>query len=161
MTMLASTLFSVRDRGELGAMRAALSTASLGKRWFLPASLLTLVFGAITTALGNLWDQPWIILGLAGAAATFLTGILVFEPTARKLAELMAEGREAEALVAGRTMLRISKFDYTVMFLIVADMVLKPDWSSYTTLGAMAAILVAGAVAFLIMPKRAVRPIAA
>ncbi len=158
MTMLASAIFAVQDHGEIGAIKAAGQTASLGKRWFVPASLATLVLGAVTTTVGGLWGESWIILALLGAATTFLTGMFVLEPRAKEMGRLMGEGREAEAAAVGRRLLTISKFDYTIMVLIVADMVLKPYWTDFLTLGAMAAVLAAGAALFLVLPKRASEP---
>jgi hypothetical protein len=158
MTLLVSSILAVRDHGELAAIRAGGTTAALGKRWFMPASLLTLVFGAVTTTLGGFWGELWVIVGLAGAATTFLTGLLFVERLGRRMGALMAEGRESEAVATGRTLLRVGKFDYTVMFLIVADMVLKPDWSDYATLTTMALVLAAGAFAFLVLPAREPAP---
>ena len=149
LTMLMQSVFSIRDKGELETIRSLNAIASMGKRWFIPASLLTVVFGAITTWLGGLWTELWVILGLVGFASTFLTGILVLEPKGKAMAEAMAAGNEAEALRQGRTLLSASKFDYTVMFLVVADMVLKPGYTDFVLLALMVLVLVAGAVLFL------------
>ena len=60
--------------------------------------------------------------------STFLTGIGVLGPTARKIAALSAakgaEDPEAQALT--RKLLLVIRFDMAVLLLVVADMVLKP-----------------------------------
>jgi uncharacterized membrane protein len=149
LTMLAQAIFAVRDKGEAETIRSIEAQGALAKRWFIPASLLTVIFGVALAFVGGLWDQLWIILGLIGFAATFITGIAVFEPTAKSMNVLMSEGREDEAVMLGRRMLRIAKFDYTVMMLVIADMVLKPTWTDYPLLAVMAAVLIAGAAIFL------------
>jgi uncharacterized membrane protein len=143
LTLLVSAIFNVRDHGPAEAIRAAQSMGSLALRWFLPASGLTLVFGIITTFLGNLWGEAWVILGLIGFAATFLTGHFILRVKSMRMEALMKDGREDEAVAEGLSLLRVGKFDYTVVLLVVADMVLKPVWTDFVTIGAFAAILVA------------------
>ena len=121
----------------------------LGKTWFIPASLLTVVFGAITATFGGMWTQLWVIVGLAGFASTFLTGLLLIEPTGRKIGAMMEAGNTEAALAAGRRLLTIGKFDYTVMLVVIIDMVLKPSFSDVVILAAMAVAVAAGAALFL------------
>ena len=155
LTLLASAIFNVRDHGPAEAIRAAQSMGSLAMRWFLPASGLTLVFGIITTFLGNLWGEAWVILGLIGFAATFLTGHFGMRVKSIRMGELMKQGREDEAVAEGLSLLRVGKFDYTVILLVVAAMVLKPVWTDFVTIGAFAAILVAvAAYVIFIEPYR-------
>lgn len=154
MTLLASAIFNVRDSGPAAAIRSTQAIGSLAMRWFLPASGLTLVFGVITTIIGGLWSEAWVILGLVGFAATFLTGHFILRVKSQKMGALMKDGREAEAVTEGLALLRVSKFDYAVILLVVAAMVLKPGWSDYLTLGIMAAVLIAGAVFFLVLPEK-------
>lgn len=129
--------------------QVASHSAYLGLRWFLPASLLTLVFGAIAATLGGLWGDAWVVLGLLGFAGTFLIGLLIIKPTSERAEKMTTTGNIPEAQVAGARILHVSKFDYTLLALVVADMVLKPAWSDVVTLGAMAAVLVIAGVLFL------------
>jgi uncharacterized membrane protein len=75
----------------------------LAPRLFIPASLLTLLFGILLVADGP-WTigTLWIDLGLAGYALTFATGVGVLKPTAEKLkAAIERDGpRTAEAPVS-------------------------------------------------------------
>jgi uncharacterized membrane protein len=156
LTLLASAIFNIGDHGPAEAIRTTQQMGSLALRWFLPASGLTLVFGVIVTFLGSLWSEAWVILGLLGFAATFLTGHFILRVRAAQMGKLMNEGREAEAIEQGMALLRVSKFDYTVILMVIAAMVLKPTWTDYMTLGAMAAIIVASGVYFLgLSPKTA------
>lgn len=96
------------------------------------------------------------MLGLAGFAATFLTGVFVIKPRSEKLAAMIErDGMSAEALAGGRQLLVIGRSDYVVLFLVVADMVLKPTKDDVGTLVVMAAILVAG-VAYVVVKARSI-----
>jgi uncharacterized membrane protein len=149
MTLLANSIFTIAAKGETEVLRTLDIMNGLAKSWFIPASMLTLVFGAITTTFGGMWTEPWVLLGLAGFASTFVTGLTVFEPIGKQIEELVAANQMDAALAKGRTLLRIAKFDYTVMLVVIADMVLKPYWSDLITLGLFAAILAVGAFFFL------------
>lgn len=153
LTLLAAHAFAVRANGDADFFSTLNIMNSLGKVWFVPASMLTLVFGILTTAVGGMWFSLWVLLGLAGFASTFLTGILLIEPGGRKIAEAVAAGRAEEALVTGKRLIQIAKFDYVVMLLVIADMVLKPHWTDIGTLAAFAAVLAAGAWFFLLGRK--------
>ena len=138
--------------------QVASHSAYLGLRWFVPASLLTLIFGAITATLGGLWGDAWVVLGLLGFASTFLIGMLIIKPTSEEAERLGAAGKAGEARTAGGRILQVSKFDYTLLVLVIADMVLKPAWSDVPTLAVMAIVLAVAGVLFLptvLRPKAA------
>lgn len=147
LTVLGTYASSRRDEAEM--MRVVDQVAFLANRWFMPASLLTLIFGFAAAWLNGLFGQLWVILGLAGAAMAFATGALVLGPAAERIRKLKLAGREADALPLGRKLLSTAKFDYVVMFVVIADMVLKPTLADVWMLGVLAAILAGGAVAFL------------
>lgn len=149
VTLAVMGIMADRRRDEAEVVRIINSVGLLGVRWFMPSALLTLVLGIVVTTLGGLWGELWVVLGLVGFAATFVTGHFVLRPQAEAAARLAREGHVSEAAGAGRKLLRVSKFDYTMLILVVADMVLKPVWTDYATLAAMAVVLVAGALAFL------------
>ena len=60
----------------------------------------------------------------------------------------------------GRRILRVARFDYTVMLIVVADMVLKPTSGDTGILAAMVLVLVVGAVAAF-APARQTAPVGA
>ncbi|HMN87014.1 MAG TPA: hypothetical protein PKA74_13625, partial [Bauldia sp.] len=99
--------------------------------------------GLVFTA-GFAFTDLWIILGLCGFASTFLTGVLVLEPTGKRIGAMVARDGVTEAAIAeGRRLLAISRIDYVVLFLVVAVMVLKPTAADVAVLAVMGAILVA------------------
>lgn len=62
---------------------------------------------------------------------------------------LMAEGKLAEAALVGRQLMQVAKFDYVMLFVVVADMVFKPYWTDFVALGVFAVVLGAAAYFFL------------
>lgn len=123
---------------------------TLALRLFVPASLGTFVFGVLLVADGP-WtvDQLWIVLALAGFAATFLTGILVFKPRGDKLAALIERDGGAlgpEAMRGARELLMLARLDYVVLLTVVFDMAVKPTGDDVWALVLMAAAVVAGTV---------------
>jgi uncharacterized membrane protein len=154
MTLLVSSIVTMRSKGDEAVLKSLDTLNGLGKIWFIPASLLTVIFGAIATTLGGLWGDFWVILGLLGFLNTFLTGLLIIEPKGKQIAALLEAGNTAQAIGEGRRLLSVSKFDYTVMLLIVADMVLKPYWTDFAVIGVFAVVAVAGFVAFMLPALR-------
>jgi uncharacterized membrane protein len=135
-------------------------TAALGNKVFVPASALTLVFGLILVlVLDSPWSfgQLWILIGMAGAAATFVTGIVVIEPGVRRAGELIARdgGMSPEARAAARRVLTLARVDYVVLLIVVADMVIKPTGDDVAVLVVMALLLVAG-FAYVLSRARAI-----
>ena len=55
----------------------------------------------------------------------------------------------AAAAEVGRKLIKVAKFDYVMLFTVVADMVLRPDWTDFLTLGLFAIVLAAAAYFFL------------
>ena len=49
-----------------------------------------------------------------------------------------------------RKLLQVAKFDYTMLFMVVADMVLKPSWTDFVSLGFIVLVLAAGVFFFLL-----------
>jgi uncharacterized membrane protein len=143
-------VLAARAKDEEAQVTIMKQTAGLSLNWFIPASIATLVFGAITATLGSMWSDAWVILGLLGFAATFATGNFLIRPAAEAIAKAESEGRRAEALASGGKMLQVAKFDYVMLFTVIADMVLKPQWSDIALLVVMAVVLAAGAALFLL-----------
>lgn len=149
VTLFALVLFAERAKDDAEMMRLLGVVGTMGVRWFLPASALTLLFGLVMTFLGGLWTEAWIVLGLAGLVASFLIGHFVLRVKAIEAGRLMAEGRVAEAAAFGRGILGVAKFDYVMLFSIVALMVLRPGWTDFAALGVIAAVLAGAGYFFL------------
>ena len=88
--------------------------AFAGEKIFAPAAIVVLAAGIGMTMNANLgYDQFWLIFGLIGFASTFLIGIGVLSPRARRLSVLAAEkGPEApETQAAISQILLIARFE--------------------------------------------------
>lgn len=139
-----------RARDTEAQMVVVKQTAALALTWFMPSSLATVVFGLVVATLGGLWGEAWVILGLIGFAATFSTGNFVIRPAADEIAKNEKEGRRDIAASYGAKLLKVAKFDYVMLFTVIADMVLKPAWSDVWPLAVMALVLAVGAALFLV-----------
>ena len=149
--------------GDAKALKGLFQQAGwLSTRIFTPVSLLVLVLGILLVIEGP-WsfDQLWIVLGLAGFAATFFTGFFLLMPRAAAISDLIAreDGTSAEAASAIRELFLLTRIDYAVLFIVVLDMALKPTGEDVWALVVMAAALLVVA-AFVVRgvrsPRRAV-----
>ena len=127
----------------------------LATRLFIPVSLTVLVAGILLVIEGPwAFDQLWVLLGLAGFAATFLTGLLMIKPHSEKIAaDLAREGMTPGSARAIGSMFARQRIDYTVIALVVADMTFKPTGDDVFTLLLMAAVL-AAVVALVLRSER-------
>ncbi|MGA7296470.1 MAG: DUF2269 family protein [Rhodanobacteraceae bacterium] len=152
-TLLFAAEIARRKHGPGGAMAVVDIVALLGPPLFVPVSLLTVASGVITAWIGGEFSQLWVSLGLAGFVATFLNGVLLIKPRAEKLSAMgAAKGKDNPALVPfADNLLTIVRFDYVILTLVVADMVLKPMSGNWVELSGMAVLLVIG-MAFTLVP---------
>jgi uncharacterized membrane protein len=107
----------------------AKQAAFMGEKVFAPVGLVTFLMGIammINTSWG--WGHFWIIAGLIGYASTFLVGVGVLSPLAKKIdqsAETNGPTHPETIALIERIML-IGRFDVAVLMLVVLDMVTKP-----------------------------------
>ena len=138
---LAERADNIEDK--LQAMRAS---GQLGGRFFAPTSVLTLLFGLIMCGFWVGFSDLWIVIGLIGYATTFSIGMFIFKPIGERMGAMIArEGITPAVLAIGQRMMSAARFDYAVMLVIVADMVLKPTTHDVGILAGMVLVLVAGA----------------
>jgi hypothetical protein len=107
----------------------ARQAAFVGEKLFAPAGLVVLLMGIALVINGHLgWGHFWVIAALIGYAVTFVTGIGVLSPLAKKVDLLLAEqGAEAvETQSAIQKILLVARVDVAVLLLVVVDMVTKP-----------------------------------
>lgn len=147
--MLAATR-AYRTGDLAGTLQIMRMVADLGNRLFMPMSMLTLIFGLIMCWFWSGFGDLWIVLGLIGFAASALIGSLIFKPTADRMNALIArDGPTPAAMAEGRRILKMARLDYTVMLLVVADMVLKPRPDQIGVLAVMAVLFIIGAMSAL------------
>lgn len=129
---LALTILSLwaerkQDPAEMAML--ARQAAFIGERVFAPVGLLVFLAGiAMVINLHWGWGTSWIVIGLVGYAITFLTGLLVLGPQAKRIGQLIetvgAEAAETQAAI--KRILLIARVDEGVLLLVVAAMILKP-----------------------------------
>jgi uncharacterized membrane protein len=100
-----------------------------GEKVFAPAGLTVFVMGIammINTSWG--WGHFWVVVGLIGYATTFITGIAVLSPMAKKIAaSAQANGPEHPTTVGlVERILTIATVDIAVLLVVILDMVIKP-----------------------------------
>lgn len=127
LTILALWAERKQDPAEMAML--ARQAAFIGERVFAPVGLLVLLAGiGMVVNLHWGWGTSWILIGLIGYAITFLTGLLVLGPQAKRIGQLIetvgAEAAETQAAI--KRVLLIARVDEGVLLLIVAAMILKP-----------------------------------
>ena len=127
LTILAMRAERSSDPREMATI--ARQAAFIGERVFAPVGMLVFLMGiAMVINLHWGWGTTWIVIGLVGYVITFLTGILVLRPQAKRIGQLMeTRGPDAaETQLAIQRILLIARVDVGVLLLVVADMILKP-----------------------------------
>ncbi len=149
-----------RQNDEDGYMRIVRQVVYLSPRFFIPASLAVLVFGVIAAWIEWGFADLWIDLGIAGWLSTFVTGNFLIRPRAEKIEAMVAKtGVTDQAVALGQQLLNIARFDFLVLFIIVADMVIRPTPADWIVLLVLAALIAAGAFLFVVPAVRgAVEP---
>jgi uncharacterized membrane protein len=108
----------------------AKDTEYAGLHFIMPSTIFVLVMGIAMVAYspGYNFTDTWILVGLVGFAATFVTGAFFIGPTAGKVATLLeTEGPASPGVQAAiKKIFMISRIDQVVLLVVVADMVFKP-----------------------------------
>jgi uncharacterized membrane protein len=144
-----------RQNDKDGYMRIVREVVYLSPRFFIPSSLAVLVFGVIAAWIDWGFAHLWIDLGILGWLSTFVTGNFLIRPRAEKIETMVAQsGVTDQAVAIGQQMLNIAKFDFLVLFIIVADMVIKPIAADWMVLAVMAVLVAAGAFLFIVPATR-------
>jgi uncharacterized membrane protein len=107
----------------------AKQAAFMGEKVFAPVGLVTFLMGIammINTSWG--WGHFWIVAGLIGYASTFIVGIGILSPLAKKIDESAEKNgpTHPETLALIDRIMLIGRFDVAVLMLVVLDMVTKP-----------------------------------
>ena len=107
----------------------AKQAAFMGEKVFAPVGLITFLMGIammINTSWG--WGHFWIVVGLIGYASTFIVGIAILSPMAKKIDESAEKNgpTHPETIALIERIMFIARFDVAVLMLVVLDMVTKP-----------------------------------
>jgi len=147
------------DGDEPAIRRFLADQERLATRLFIPASLTVVIFGIALVIESDAWTfgYLWIVLGLVGFAATFVTGLFLIKPASERIGAAMERegGRLTPALRTDvRKLIVMARLDYVVLFLVIADMVIKPTGDDAAVLIVMALIALAG-VGYIVTRLRA------
>lgn len=129
----------------------------LAPRLFIPASLATLIIGVLLVVDGP-WsfEQLWIVIGIAGWLVSFLLGFFYFKPEGERIGALVErDGPGSEEVDQRLRRLNVvDRIQLTILFLVVANMVIKPTGGDVGVLVAGAAILLGSIVAGIVSLRR-------
>ena len=118
-------------------------------RTFVPASLLAFVTGVLLVIDSDFYGfgDDWIVIGLALYATTFLAGLLYLGPEAGRVGKLQAAG-SPEAGPRTARLIFLVRLDLALLFLIIYDMTVKPDFGDAASIlwGVAGAAVVAALV---------------
>ena len=127
ITILAIRAQRTSDTGEL--LTIARQAAFAGEKIFAPAGLFVFLMGIAMMLNTNWgWGKFWVTAGLVGYALTFVTGIAVLSPMAKKIgvsAEQNGPDHPKTIALINRTIL-IARVDVCILVLVIVDMVTKP-----------------------------------
>ncbi len=128
LTALAIRAQRSTDPGELATI--ARQATFVGEKLFAPAGGIALVMGVamVINSPAIKFSDTWVTIGLVGWLISFVTGIAVLAPRARKLVALFDTVGEAapETQAAIRQILLIARVDVAVLLIVVMDMLMKP-----------------------------------
>lgn len=99
----------------------------IGNKLFIPASGILFLLG-LWMAFGWVGWPVWIWIGVAGFAATFITGIFFLGPESGRLSKMLVDPGPAapETVSSLKRILAISRIDLAVLIVVVWDMAYKP-----------------------------------
>ena len=100
--------------------------------------------------LDSAWEftDLWILVGLAGSAASIAIGLLIVEPEGKRIGPIIErEGPDSPAFDASlRKINTVSRVELAILFIVVGDMVVKPTTDDTGTI-VLLLVLVAASIA--------------
>ena len=120
----------IRTRDYAGLLTVSRQSQALGTRLFIPASLLTVVFGValVATEPGYRFTDLWILIGFAGILLSGLAQSAITERSGKRFMALATEhGTDHPGLVpAARGITLGSAVDVGLLVVVVWAMIAKP-----------------------------------
>ncbi len=143
-------MVELRSGDTAAIARFAGNAGRIGERLFVPASLLVVLAGIGLMIEGSWsWGMLWVVFALVTFAASFLLGIGVLSPTAKRIEAVGPETEEGQRLI--RRVFSILRVDLLFLFAIVFAMTVKPT-SEDTGIIIVAAAIFVGDSVFLLRP---------
>jgi uncharacterized membrane protein len=121
----------------------------IANRVFIPSSLLAFLSGVALVLESDFWGfgDDWIVIGLLLYAVTFFAGLLFLGPESARIGALQAAG-SPEAGPRTLRLILLSRLDLVVLFLLVYDMTVKPEFDDSAVLEGLLAAVLAGALIY-------------
>jgi uncharacterized membrane protein len=125
LQMLALRILGSKDEARVAAFAGDIEV--LGLRIFTPSSVVLLLTGIGLVSNGNWdWSEPFVTVGLLVWLASFVAGVGYLGPTSGKIkAEMGANGTSPRAQQLIGNMLRYSRIELVLLWIVVFMMVVK------------------------------------
>ena len=139
----------VRRGGDPEEMaRFAGRAGMLSERMFVPASFVVVLAGVGLMIDGDWdWDQLWVTFALITFAASFVTGLFVIGPMAKRVPVVGPTTPAGQALI--QRLFAILRVDLVFMYAIVFAMAVKPTLDDGWTIAIAVAVLIVLSALFL------------
>ncbi len=125
----------IRRTGTVKQLRDLFAVSAwLSKRYYMPASSLTLLAGVGLVITHNhfTFSQPWVLIGLGGFLVASVLGAGFISPTMHQIGQLLEHHDLRNSDVVGQLnrLAVLSRLDIALLLVILLDMVIKPTWDS-------------------------------
>jgi uncharacterized membrane protein len=102
----------------------------VGTRVFFPASMVLLASGIWMVVISDAWNfgDLWIVVGIAGYAASAINGMAFLGPVSKRVGEMAASSDSVTPELRSQLdrLMVLSRVDLTILILVVIDMVIRP-----------------------------------
>jgi uncharacterized membrane protein len=123
--------------------RFAGNAGMIGERLFTPTALIVVLAGVGLMIDGSWpWGRLWVVFALVAYGLSFVLGVGVLAPTAKKIAQVGPETDEGQRLI--RRVFALLRVDLMLLFAIVFAMVVKPTSDDTWTIVVLVVLLTAG-----------------
>ena len=141
-------MLELRSGDARSIARFAGNAGLIGERLFMPTALIVVLAGVGLMIDGSWpWGRLWVVFALVAYGLSFLLGVGVLAPTAKRIAVVGPETVEGQGLI--RRVFALLRVDLMLLFTIVFAMVVKPTSDDVWTIVVVAVLLAAGIVATL------------
>jgi uncharacterized membrane protein len=130
LTALALRAQFSKDPREMATI--ARQASFVGEKLFAPSGGIVLAMGiAMVINRPDIgFGDTWVVIGLVGWLISFIVGVAVLSPRAKKISELLETVGDTapETQAAIREILLIARVDVALLLVVVMDMLMKPHF---------------------------------